>query len=238
MKRIQLFAILAVLVVFTGRALAGSSDPGPVTFKITATFQANNDQTTSKTNATSTSTNITITSTFTESNSTIDDTALLKMLANSFNTSFPSAAQLKYNPTNNAFVVVNGTSQILDASSVFSFGTSNNPVMAGTIVTGVTFNSAGESVKTTEKFSQLLSAGLVYDDSAFGTANGNATRIVMHGVESFKTSTIVTTNANFTDSISFSGDGRGSISNSVTNTKFILRGGFTTAVGGTAPLIE
>jgi hypothetical protein len=238
MKRIQLFALFAVLVALASRALAGSADPGPVTFKITATSQAIDDQTTFKTNTASTSTNFTATSIFTESNSTIDNTALLQMLANSFNTTFPSGALLKYNATNNAFVVVNGTSQILNVSNVFTFGSSNNAVATGTVVTGVTFNSAGESTKTTQKFSQMASAGLAYDDSALTTANGNTTRLMMHGVESFKTSSVITTNVNFTDAVSFTGDGSGSISNSVTNTKFILRGGFTTAVGGTAPLIE
>jgi hypothetical protein len=235
MKRIQLFAVLAaVLAVVTCTTRA--ADPGPVIFKMTATSQAIYDQASYKTNAfTSTVTNITVTTLYTVSNGVIDSTRLLQMLANSFDTIFPDGAQLKLNDSSE-FVVAVGTNVVQIVTNVLSLTTSNNPVYGGSMVTSYKLDHTGESVNNTLKYTETVSGAVVYDDSGRATADGKTTRMTLRGVETFKGNDVMTGTTKFNYLFSFTGDGQGSVSNSVSNNEFILRGGFTGAVSGIGPV--
>src|SRR5579871_1225279 len=116
MTRIHSLAI--VLIIFALKSRAGV--PGfqePITFRFAATYQDVENEVTNITQVTSGGTNSEMISISTTTNATIDNEKLLRMLANSFDTNFPSGASLKLDGAFNVLVTVD-TNIVLYASNV------------------------------------------------------------------------------------------------------------------------
>ena len=228
MKRIRIrsLGLLAALTFIAG-INAHAADPGSITIKITATSQALSGLATYSTNSSSTVTNLTATSKYTTSNSIIDDTRLLQMLANSFNETYPPGSALKLSSSGD-IVVANGTNIVRDAVSVLSLTQSNNPITSGTITSKEKIAPGGTTGSSTFAMIQSAAAGLSYDDSGLSTADGSTTRFHIPGVEDNHIIMSSSGTENFSLMLDFAGGGSGSISNSVSSTDFVLR---ATAVG-------
>ena len=149
------------------------------------------------TNKTATTTNIVNTYRATSTNETLNTAAVLKLLANSFNTSFPAGSRLvmgNNNSLQNALYVTDktGTNVVLDVSSVVSleYGT-NAYSYVQTTQDKVTKQGTAFAGSITEQTIQFLT--IHYDDSANTTTDGTHTVFNFSGVmtqsrsENFKT---------------------------------------------------
>jgi hypothetical protein len=229
MKSALSFALIILLnlVSFSSRA----DVLGPVNFKFIGTYQDIFGQSSNTVHATATVTNTELILTATTTNAALNNDKLLRMLANSFNTTFPSGGELNFDQAQHLVVVV-GTNIILNVSNVlvlnhdFTNGVLvNHAVLAEEVSPhGTISNSHAKGIGTTE-------ASLDYDDSLLPTADGNTTRFSVKGLLTSHNSSVVKKGVGSDVSIlTFSGSGSGSISNAVSHRTFILRGGFVSRI--------
>lgn len=223
MKHIRLLVVAVAFAASNLSTFASSLIFGPVTIKLSSIQQIINDQTTTSTNINSSSTNITQTVLSTTQTTTINNSQLLDMLANSFNTTWPSGAALKFY-TNGDFVVVKGSTIVQDVNTVFSVGNGTG-IFSGTKVDKTTINPSGESKTEMSKGTTTASSSLYYDDSGLATANGKTTRISLNGINTIH-STIAPASSGGTYSFVFSfiGTGTGSISNALSDVQLFVSG--------------
>jgi hypothetical protein len=224
MKHMLRLALVSVLLGFACRAQAiVLTADGSVTMKFTASF-AGADTSSGKTNATATVTNIVSTEKVATSNLMVGNAQLLSMLANSYNTTWPSGAALKF-ANGASFVVAVGSNVVMDVSSVLTLNSSNSIITGQETITQTT-SPSGSSTTIKESINYLIPAGLVYDDSAQTPTDGKTIRFTASG---YASATVSASGPSFGPSkviVNFTGAGAGSVSNSVTITDFVIHGGF------------
>lgn len=227
---IRTCSLVIVLVIFALKSHADVADV-PVTFSFAATYQDLENQATNIMHVTSGATNFETISMSTTTNSTIDNEKLLQMLANSFNTNFPSTASLKLDGSFNVLVTV-GTNIVLNTSNVLVIHPGNDGVFSDKFRVRTFFNTNNDGFT----HSSISGSGsLDYDDSLLATGNGNTTRFSAKGLLTSRN------DADFRNGITksrsmmiFSGSGTGSISNTISH-NFILQGGFVSSFGQSVP---
>ena len=186
------------------------------TITLTARFQSLSGQMTFSTNIVGTTTNVTIVSKHTTTNMVINNAKLVKMLANSFNTSFPSTATLRVSD-NASFRVVNGTNELMDVSSVLKISYHGDPAVGWLDVAHLRMTSSGSTLSQKSNYSAISIVDLIYDDSALTTADGTTTNFKIEGALRNSASIIITGLPESPDSVSrfvmnLAGAGEGSIS--------------------------
>ena len=171
MKTIKM-AIGAIAVGFIAlNSMAAPSTWGPVTIKLQAEFQDKDFVTTSiHTNKTMAATNVITTFTSSATNSTIDDTALLKLLASSYSMTFPPGSKLAVDSCMDFAVVDSGYSnRVQDVSGVLSVTVYRN------ILTGTEIQTRKQPPGTIPSdlwnITQTQAITLTYDDSGLGGTN-------------------------------------------------------------------
>lgn len=207
---------------------------GAANFKFTAIQQNVYAQTNTVANTNSSSTNIIETILYTSATTNLDNQQLLNMLANSFNMTWPADATLKADGSGN-FEIFNGSIGVQDVSSVLHLDASNDlAVTSGSVVAKGKISKNGQSLTETTKYTQMIPASLVYDDSALPTSNGNTTRITVVDIESLHGMMLATNSIikRYSYLVDFSGTGTGSISNSVADTTFIVGGSVSGTTSG------
>jgi hypothetical protein len=181
MKKILFSIIFSTIALMTLNATATSlTVKGPITIAWTV-YQSAGNTNHSTTNHTATSTNVVTVSKNLSKQFPFNNASLLKLLANSFNTTFPAGAHL-VTDGNTVFVVdKTGSNVVLDISSVVSIQFSNN-VQSGvgtdtriTTTNKTSFSGSGGGTET----SYVI---LKYDDSSLTTADGTHSTFEFDGL--------------------------------------------------------
>jgi len=187
------------------------ADPAPVDIHFSVIQQLPIIPLAGKTNITRTVTNVVFSGSETVSNYVIDDARLLAMLANSYNTNFPSNATIKMFGLG-AIAVVAGTNLILDPGAVMSlYVIPGGPsIFSGPQGSVQTYSPKGYSSLLTEDQTSYFPASFVYDDSSLTTRDGTTTQFSANGIESFHNRSRDLNNAyKYTFHIKFTGSGVG-----------------------------
>lgn len=229
MKHIRLLVATAAFAAVSQSSFASSLTFGPVNFKLTSIQSNIVDQYSYSTNKTSSSTNLSQTQLYTTTTTSINNNQLLSMLANSLTMTWPAGATLKLDNFGDFDVVDKTNGLIEDVSEVLSISTSTNAVYSGTIVDTETINKNGVSAGETQKYTETVSATLVYDDTFLPTVNGTNTQITVNGIETLHGMTSSSNSGEtFKYVVSFIGTGTGSIFNYLVSTNGIIVGGTLT----------
>jgi hypothetical protein len=224
MKRICLLTATIALATVAFNVPAGVQ--GTVNFKFTALFQDVVNKVTNTTHVASSVTNVQQISLSTTTNAAINNNTLLRMLANSFNTNFPPGAALKLNEFGHVVVAV-GTNIVLSASNVLAINVTTNGVFSDNLLSQAKFTSTTNTAHVVTKETVNDAASVDYDDSLLSTRDGNTTRFSARGlVTQHAASSVNNGIGTQSQTLVFSGSGSGSISNSISQTQFVLRGGF------------
>lgn len=232
MKKIALLAVvpLFALMAFNTRAVPlGAS--GTATFTVTAFAQEYSGVTASvRTNHTTTTTNVTTITKSKATNAPIDSKFVLRLLANSFKTNFPTGAKLIMSGVGAySFFVVDssGSNILLDASSVLSI-VDNVSVNSGisTFIATTTRTATKYSGNNTQAFTEYVT--LTYDDATLTTTDGTHTNFQLSGILADMYSENVRT-AKTTESVTLHGAGTGTIQG---KTNIILKGTITATLSG------
>lgn len=216
MKTISLLLILGSVVLGDSLAVARPAIAfiGKPVVDITATSQdLSYQQVSAKTNLVRGATNDTTVLKSTTTNSTINATSLLGLLANSFNTNFPEGTQLLLtgNPGGYSFAVSDST------------GTNVSTLPVSTVLIEYVVSEINSSRQTELITNEVLSAGnltqsftatvaIQYRDNAMTTGDGTHTSFVWNGLAEIKASTGLATGAateNVTINVTGGGEIRG-----------------------------
>ncbi len=178
------FILFLLSVAFSSPAVSTTLlNSGPLTVKIMATAQAlDNAAVVDKTNSTSAGTTVTMVSKSTVSNSFFASADILGLLENSYNTTFPSGAQLVVSRASDFYQVVvadsTGTNIVLSPGGVCFIGAVGDaqPVRDGSQTTISKTGKSGISLTSNSTETVTDTVVLGYDDSALTTQDGTHTK--------------------------------------------------------------
>ncbi len=186
---------------------------GPATVNFSCKAQALNFQDSSaKTNVVGSNTNITVLLKSTETNFTLNADSLLALLANSFNTTFPSGARLLLRGESGSFSLVvsdgTGTNIFLFAGSVFT------PSPLGQVNAGMETESSTNGTSFTGNDTEAFTSAIrfQYNDNLMTTTDGTHTSFTLNCFLHTKQSRNVATGA-ATENVSMTVTGGGVIRN-------------------------
>lgn len=185
-KLITVIAItITTLIAFKAAAIVGAQG-GPVDVKLTVLTQEGyvSDPASSKTNTTAISTNITVTGKSTITKTKLGGSDLLSLMANSFNTNFPSGSQVG--------IILGGTLGVFDSTgtniiftppftAVYLSNSFSPVVQSASQVVTTTIDTSGTTTTGYGNAVNISVATLVYDDTAFTTADGTHTQFTFTG---------------------------------------------------------
>lgn len=212
------------MILLSAATSAPAADPAPVNIHFSVIQQVSVGPIIMKTNVTQTVTNIVSRGTKVVTNYVIDDARLLRMLANSFNTNFPSDATIKMFGLG-GITVVEGTNLILDPSAVMSLSSSNLWIFSGPQWARQTYSPKGYTSVLGEDDTFHFPASFVYDDSNLTTRDGSTTQFSANGIESFHNNSVVVNNREkYTFDIKFTGSGIGTNSTSSSLNRLVIMG--------------
>jgi hypothetical protein len=222
MKIPATFLFLTLLLAFASQVQA--ADPAPVDIHFSVIQQLADAPFRWKTNLTKSSTNILLHTKLNTSEYVIDSSRLLKMLANSYNTNFPTNATVKM--TGNSILVVSGTDVILNASDVVGLRSNNLWVVTGTDNTEDLSSHKGHSSIIHYNETGYFQANFDYDDSLLSTRDGNTTRFSVQGLEIFRDRNTVLNDQlqTYNFAVNFTGGGIGSVSNATSFNRLVISG--------------
>jgi hypothetical protein len=197
-------------------------------FKLTASTQAHVQTVIgAKTNSTAIATNVTRSYKSVINSGALDGAAMLSLLANSFNTNFPTGSQIAFRAGHLYVVDGTGANVVFDPTNAVTLDC-RGTLLCGleTRVTREENGSAALSGTTSETVTSRVVVN--YDDSALATADGTVTKFNFSGLWTMKLSTTLQ-NQFSKVAITFQGSGDGTIRNQPA----ILTGLITASGAGT-----
>ena len=206
--------------------------PGPATLQFDAVTQTTPFHVvSSKTNETSTATNVMTSYSATVTSVPFVSSNLLALLANSFNTNFPSGSQIGISFGDLVIVDSTGTNVILDPSAVLT-ATFNEEVYFDKQTQIATQNQNGSSLSGNSSETVTSDVTIKYDDTGVSPADGTNSVFQLRGLLVEKFSRNLKTNFEKVN-YQFQGSGGGSVHGVQT----ILNGTIKANAAGVAPLI-
>jgi hypothetical protein len=164
---------------------------------------------------------------------TLNNAYLLKLLANSFNTTFPAGTQLAFDGQGDAVQLVDksGSNVVMDITPVFSINFGNS---AYTSLETDTESITKTGTKESETYSDSGTGFLTYsyDDSTQTTADGTHTTFQFSGLASYQ-DTDIYGEATYTQKTSFTS--KGTASGTLQGVDSVIDGSVTGSASGTAP---
>jgi hypothetical protein len=226
MKNIRLLALFTFLLTFAWRITAA------VEFSFSVVAQGTNSHFSSKTNVTGPVTTIVTAYSLRSTTFIIDNAALLKMLANSFNTEFPSNATLEVVDFPEKFYVRDGTNILLFAAPVLTIESTNVFIVSDSGVSTeiIATNQDLFHMRGGYKMTSLVT--LKYDDTAQATRDGHTTSFSVTGIYTLQNAhSLGGKSPKFRFVMEFNGAGQGTFFNGLLATPFVMRGKFSNAFG-------
>jgi hypothetical protein len=210
MKKILTAIAVSVFAFSVARAAVFYVPVGPATFSLNTTVYAPFQQS-AKTNQTATSTNITQFSKSAVIKAPFGSSDMLVLLANSFNTNFPTGSQIALGPGGLFVVDSTGTNIIFSPNPIVNFQSDVSFFPSSdTVIT--TQNAAGTKQSGNRADELIASLTLNYDDTLNTTADGTHTKFTFRGLytvsrgENLKTGIVKATSQ-------FQGTGGGTVRN-------------------------
>jgi hypothetical protein len=223
MKNIRFLTLLTILLTSIWSATAG------VQFKFSVfVLDENEGHFSSKTNVIGRVTTIVATSSVKSVSFTIDNAALLKMLANSFNTEFPSTATLDISGVPKRILVMVGTNILFDVSSVFTIQAGNIFILSDSAVSTETIIANQDLFRVHGNYKIGSVVTLRYDDTARVTSDGRRTRFSITGIQTMQ-GAFSSDGKSPSPSVltKFNGTGQGTLFNGSSASPWVLTGKFS-----------
>jgi len=215
---------VSAIIVLSATSFVRAADPAPVNIHFSVIQQVSLGPINMTTNVSKTVTNIIEKGRNVVTNYVIDDARLLRMLANSYNTNFPTNATIKMFGLGGIGVVV-GTNLILDPGAIMSLSTGSGWIFSGTQRSRQTYGPKGYVSVLGEDQTFHFPSIFVYDDSSLTTRDGTTTQFAANGIQSFHHRSVTVNNQEkYTFDILFTGSGVGTNSTSSSLNRLVIMG--------------